>query len=289
MDSLRYWVLEMHVDGFRFDLATSLARDFRAMNRLSAFFDVIQQDPIISQVKLIAEPWDVGDGGYRVGKFPPYWSEWNGKYRDCVRDFIFGRERTMAEFAYRFTGSSDLYENTGRRPFASVNFITSHDGFTLSDLVSYEQKHNEANLNNNQDGVDYNHSWNCGVEGQTNDPKILSFRAKEKRNFLTSLFLSQGTPMILGGDEIGRTQKGNNNAYCQDNEISWYNWQAKDNEFLHFTQELIKFRLAHYVFKRRGWFYGRAIHSSDIEDIAWFIPNGNETTDEIGNQILLKL
>jgi isoamylase len=283
MDSLRYWILEMHVDGFRFDLATTLARDLHEMNRLSAFFDIIQQDPVISQVKLIAEPWDIGDKGYQVGKFPPYWSEWNGKYRDCVRDFIFGREQIVAQFAHRFTGSSDLYENTGRKPFASINFVTAHDGFTLQDLVSYNQKHNEANGENNKDGSDDNRSWNCGFEGVTSDPTINALRAKQKRNFLTVLFLSQGVPMLLGGDEIGRTQRGNNNCYCQDNELSWYDWKNMDNDLLEFIRNLIKFRLSHAVFKRRGWFYGRNLRGGGIEDIGWFTPDGNEMSDENWN------
>lgn len=280
MDSLRYWVLEMHVDGFRFDLATALARGLHDIDRLSAFFDVIQQDPVISQVKLIAEPWDVGEGGYQVGKFPPFWSEWNGKYRDSVRDFLFGKEQTISQFAHRFTGSSDLYENTGRKPFASINFITAHDGFTLTDLVSYNQKHNEANGNNNKDGNDDNHSWNCGIEGPTDNAEIIALRAQEKRNFLTTLFLSQGVPMLLGGDEIGRSQQGNNNCYCQDNDMSWYNWQTQDNDLLNFTSELIKFRLSHPIFKRRGWFYGRSLRGSGIEDIGWFMPNGSEMSEE---------
>lgn len=280
MDSLRYWILEMHVDGFRFDLASILARDLQDVNRLAAFFDIIQQDPVISQTKLIAEPWDLGQDGYQVGKFPPFWSEWNGKYRDTVRDFLFSKDQTIAQFAYRFTGSSDLYENTGRKPFASVNFITAHDGFTLADLVSYNQKHNENNGDNNKDGTDENHSWNCGSEGPTNDPAINALRFREKRNFLTTLFLSQGIPMLLGGDEIGRTQLGNNNCYCQDNKTSWYDWQNQDTILLTFTRELIKFRNEHPVFKRRGWFHGRAIHGSSVLDIGWLLPNGKEMSDE---------
>jgi len=280
MDALRYWILEMHVDGFRFDLAPILARDLQEVNRLSAFFDIIQQDPVISQVKLIAEPWDLGEDGYQVGKFPPFWSEWNGKYRDTVRDFLFSKDQTIAQFANRFTGSSDLYENTGRKPYASINFVSAHDGFTLHDLVSYNQKHNEANGNNNQDGNDDNHSWNCGFEGPTNDQTINALRLKEKRNFLTALFLSQGIPMLLGGDEIGRTQRGNNNCYCQDNEISWYNWQNIDATWLQFIRDLIQFRVAHPVFRRRGWFYARSIHGSEVLDISWFLPNGNEMSDE---------
>ena len=224
MDSLRYWVTEMHVDGFRFDLASTLARELHAVDRLSAFFDILHQDPILSQIKLIAEPWDVGEGGYQVGNFPVGWAEWNGKYRDTIRRYIKGDGGQMAELAYRLTGSSDLYSTSGRRPFASVNFITAHDGFTLHDLVSYNDKHNEANGENNQDGTNDNDSWNCGVEGPTNDPAILELRERQKRNLLTLLFLSQGVPMLCGGDEIGRTQRGNNNAYCQDNEMSWFDW-----------------------------------------------------------------
>ena len=227
MDSLRYWVIDMHVDGFRFDLAATLARELHDVDRLSAFFDIIQQDPVISQVKLIAEPWDVGEGGYQVGNFPPLWSEWNGKYRDSVRDFWRGTDQTLAEFAYRFTGSSDLYEGTARKPYASINFITAHDGFTLRDLVSYHEKHNEANGEDNRDGESHNRSWNCGVEGETDDPRVLALRNRQVRNFLTTLMTSQGVPMLLGGDEIGRTQHGNNNGYCQDNEISWYDWERR--------------------------------------------------------------
>ena len=224
MDSLRYWVVECHVDGFRFDLASALARGLYDVDRLSAFFDVIHQDPVLSQVKLIAEPWDVGPGGYQVGNFPVLWSEWNGIYRDVMRDFWRG-EASVGEFASRLTGSSDLYEDDGRHPFASINFITAHDGFTLRDLVSYNDKHNEANLEDNRDGTDDNRSWNCGVEGETDDPEINALRARQQRNFLTTLILSQGTPMLLGGDEFGRTQHGNNNAWCQDNEISWFDWE----------------------------------------------------------------
>lgn len=283
MDSLRYWILEMHVDGFRFDTAPTLARGLHDVDRLSAFFDIIQQDPVISTVKLIAEPWDVGNGGYQVGKFPPFWSEWNGKFTLCIRDFIFGKEQMISQLAHRVTGSSDLYENTGSKPFASINFVTCHDGFTLQDLVSYNQKHNEANGDNNTDGINENHSWNCGAEGPTGDNGINALRAKEKRNFLTVLFLSQGTPMLLSGDEIGHSQLGNNNCYCQDNAMSWYNWQNQDKELLHFTSKMIKFRLAHPVFKRRGWFYGRSLHGSGIEDISWFMPNGNEMSDDDWN------
>jgi glycogen operon protein len=280
MDSLRYWILEMHVDGFRFDLAATLARELHDVDRLSAFFDLIQQDPVISQVKLIAEPWDVGEGGYQVGNFPPLWSEWNGKYRDCVRDFWKGEDRTLGEFAYRLTGSSDLYAGTGRRPFASINFITAHDGFTLHDLVSYNEKHNEANGEENRDGESHNRSWNCGAEGPTEDRGILELRARQKRNFLATLLLSQGVPMLLGGDEIGRTQKGNNNSYCQDNEISWFDWNAADQELLEFSRRLIEIQKKHPVFRRRRFFQGKPIHGSDVKDIAWFTPDGKEMTEE---------
>ncbi|MFO7803256.1 MAG: glycogen debranching protein GlgX [Desulfovermiculus sp.] len=280
MDSLRYWVLDMHVDGFRFDLASTLARELHDVDRLSAFFDIIQQDPVISQVKLIAEPWDVGEGGYQVGNFPPVWSEWNGKYRDCVRDFWRGEDQTLGELAYRFAGSPDLYENTSRLPFASINFITAHDGFTLQDLVAYNEKHNEDNGEDNQDGESFNRSWNCGVEGFTEDPEILDLRARQQRNFLTTLFLSQGVPMLLGGDEMGRTQQGNNNAYCQDNEISWYDWENIDQELLEFTRRLIGFRLNHPVFRRRRWFQGRSIHGSQTSDIAWFTLEGKQMDED---------
>ncbi len=280
MDSLRYWVVEMHVDGFRFDLASTLARELHDVDRLSAFFDLIQQDPVISQVKLIAEPWDVGEGGYQVGNFPPVWTEWNGKYRDCVRDFWRGEDQTMGEFAARFTGSSDLYENTSRLPYASINFITAHDGFTLRDLVTYEQKRNEANGEDSRDGEDHNRSWNCGVEGPTDDPQVNELRARQQRNFLATLLLSQGVPMLLGGDEIGRTQQGNNNAYCQDNELSWYDWEDLDESLFDFTRRLIKLRKRHPVFRRRGWFQGRPIHGSEVDDIAWFTPDGDEMAEE---------
>ncbi|MFH7326641.1 glycogen debranching protein GlgX [Desulfurivibrio sp. C05AmB] len=279
MDSLRYWVLEMHVDGFRFDLAATLARELHEVDRLSAFFDVIQQDPVISQVKLIAEPWDLGEGGYQVGKFPPLWSEWNGKYRDCVRDYWRGQDQTMAEFAGRLTGSSDLYENTGRRPYASINFVTAHDGFTLRDLVSYNEKHNEANGEENRDGTDDNRSWNCGAEGPSDDPAVNDLRARQQRNFLATLFLSQGVPMLLGGDEIGRSQGGNNNAYCQDNEISWFNWEQADGELLDFSRRLLRFYREHPVFHLRGWFQGRPIRGVGVSDIAWFNPEGREMED----------
>ena len=280
MDSLRYWVLEMHVDGFRFDLAAALARELHDVDRLSAFFDLIQQDPVISQVKLIAEPWDVGEGGYQVGNFPPVWTEWNGKFRDCVRDFWRGEDQTLGELAARFTGSSDLYENTSRLPYASINFVTAHDGFTLSDLVSYNEKHNEANGESNQDGESHNRSWNCGVEGPADDPDILGLRARQKRNFLVTLFLSQGVPMLLGGDEIGRTQKGNNNAYCQDNELSWYDWESVDQDLLDFCQRLVHYRKDHPVFRRRRWFQGRPIHGSEVKDIAWFTLHGEQMAEE---------
>jgi isoamylase len=280
MDSLRYWILEMHVDGFRFDLAATLARELHDVDRLSAFFDIIQQDPVISQVKLIAEPWDVGEGGYQVGNFPPLWSEWNGKYRDHVRDYWRGAEGTLDEFAYRFTGSSDLYALTGRRPSASINFVTAHDGFTLRDLVSYDEKHNEANGEGNNDGESHNRSWNHGVEGPTDNPEINALRARQQRNFLTTLFLSQGIPMLLGGDEMGRTQGGNNNAYCQDNEISWFDWEHVDEPLLEFTSRLIAFRHAHPVFRRRRWFLGRAIHGEGVRDIGWFRPDGELMSHE---------
>jgi len=282
MDSLRYWVQEMHVDGFRFDLASALARELYEVDSLAAFFDIIHQDPVLSNVKLIAEPWDIGEGGYQVGNFPLLWSEWNGKYRDTVRDFWRARERTLAEFAYRFTGSSDLYQANGRLPHASINFITAHDGFTLRDLVSYDEKHNEANGENNRDGESYNRSWNCGVEGETDDPEILALRAKQQRNFLTTLMLSQGVPMLLGGDEMGRSQGGNNNAYCQDNEISWFHWHLcnQQKDLLDYTRSLIQFRHQHPVFRRRNWFQGRAIHGSGVSDIGWYNPDGTQMTEK---------
>jgi isoamylase len=280
MDSLRYWVLEMHVDGFRFDLASALARELHDVDRLSAFFDIIQQDPVISQVKLIAEPWDVGEGGYQVGNFPPVWTEWNGKYRDCVRDFWRGEDQTMGEFAARFTGSSDLYENTSRLPYASINFITAHDGFTLHDLVSYNDKHNMANGEKNRDGEDYNRSWNCGEEGETGNPEIRRLRHRQMRNFLATLLLSQGVPMLLGGDELGRSQQGNNNAYCQDNDISWYDWETVDESLHYFCRKLIQYRKDHPVFRRRGWFHGRSIHGSEVDDIKWFTMEGEQMAEE---------
>jgi glycogen operon protein len=278
MDSLRYWVTEMHVDGFRFDLASTLARELYAVDRLSAFFDLVQQDPIVSQVKLIAEPWDVGEGGYQVGNFPPQWSEWNGRYRDTIRDFWRGEPATLAEFGYRFTGSSDLYQADSRRPTASVNFVTAHDGFTLADLVSYNDKHNEANGEGNRDGESFNRSWNCGAEGPTDDPEVLALRARQRRNLVTTVLLSQGVPMLLGGDEIGRTQGGNNNAYCQDNEVSWFDWDHVDEEFAEWVRRVAGLRRAHAVLRRRRWFQGRKIR--DTEDLAWFRPDGATMTDD---------
>ncbi|MFR9804468.1 glycogen debranching protein GlgX [Pseudonocardia sp. RS010] len=281
MDSLRYWVLEMHVDGFRFDLATALAREFYEVDRLAAFFDLVQQDPVVSQVKLIAEPWDVGPGGYQVGNFPPLWTEWNGRYRDAVRDFWRNRPGTVGEFASRLTGSSDLYESSGRRPYSSINFVTAHDGFTLHDLVSYEHKHNEANGEDNHDGHDDNRSWNCGVEGPTDLPEIVALRERQKRNLLTTLFLSQGVPMLCHGDELGRTQGGNNNAYCQDNDISWIDWEraAGFAGLTEFTARLARLRREHPVFRRRRFFQGRPVRGTDLEDIAWLTPSGQPMTD----------
>jgi isoamylase len=282
MDSLRYWVLDMHVDGFRFDLASALARELHDVNRLGAFFDIIHQDPVLSQVKLIAEPWDLGEGGYQVGNFPPGWTEWNGKFRDNIRDYWRGEGGVVGELAYRLTGSSDLYERHGRRPVASINFITAHDGFTLLDLVSYNAKHNEANLEDNRDGEDHNRSWNCGVEGPTKRNEIKALRARQQRNFLTTLFLSQGVPMLLAGDEINRTQGGNNNAYCQDNEISWIDWDldSEDRALLAFVQQLIQIRSAHPVFRRRHFFQGRAIKGESIKDIIWLTPEATEMSEE---------
>jgi len=282
MDSLRYWVSEMHVDGFRFDLASALARDGTGVNKFHAFFKVIEQDPVLSQVKLIAEPWDVGDGGYQVGNFPVPFSEWNGKYRDAVRSFWKGDEGRIGEMGYRLTGSPDLYQHTGRRPYASINFVTAHDGFTLSDLVSYDKKHNELNGDSNNDGDNNSLSWNCGVEGPTDDAQINALRERQRRNFLTTLFLSQGVPMLTGGDEWGRSQKGNNNAYCQDNEISWFDWtrDEKQNQFLQFTRRLIWFRKAHPVFRRPKFFRGRRIRASEIRDVMWFNPGGSEMSEE---------
>ncbi|MGH4006671.1 MAG: glycogen debranching protein GlgX [Pseudonocardiaceae bacterium] len=281
MDSLRYWVTEMHVDGFRFDLASTLAREFYDVDRLSTFFDLVQQDPVISQVKLIAEPWDVGPGGYQVGNFPPLWTEWNGKYRDTVRDFWRGEPGTLGEFGFRLTGSSDLYQADGRRPYASINFVTAHDGFTLTDLVSYNDKHNEANGEDGRDGADDNRSWNCGVEGPTDDPEVLALRAKQRRNLLATLLLSQGVPMLLHGDELGRTQQGNNNVYCQDNELSWVDWDSVDEELRTFTAALIAMRREHPVFRRRRFFAGRPIRGGDeLRDIAWFTESGEEMTEQ---------
>jgi len=281
MDSLRYWVIEMHVDGFRFDLAATLARQFHEVDKLSAFFDLVQQDPVISQVKLIAEPWDVGEGGYQVGNFPPQWSEWNGHYRDTVRDVWRGQPAVVGELASRLTGSSDLYQADSRRPSASVNFVTAHDGFTLADLVSYNEKRNEANGEDGNDGENHNRSWNCGAEGPTDDPEVLALRARQQRNLLTTLLLSQGVPMLLGGDEVGRTQRGNNNAYCQDNEISWYDWENCDAELLAFTTNLIALRRQHPVFCRRRWFQGRPLRGT--ADILWLNPDGTEMTEQDWN------
>jgi glycogen operon protein len=280
MDSLRYWVLEMHVDGFRFDLAATLARELHDVDRLSAFFDLVQQDPVLSQVKLIAEPWDVGEGGYQVGNFPVLWSEWNGKYRDNVRDYWRGEPATLGEFAFRFTGSSDLYQEDGRRPYASINFVTAHDGFTLEDLVSYNEKHNEANGEGNRDGENHNRSWNCGVEGPSDDLAIRALRDRQKRNLLATLLLSQGVPMLLGGDELGRTQNGNNNGYCQDNDLSYFDWSSVDESLLHFTARLIELRAAHPVFRRRRWFLGHPIKAAGLTDIAWFRPDGNQMSPQ---------
>jgi glycogen operon protein len=285
MDSLRYWITEMHVDGFRFDLASTLARELHSVNKLGAFFDIIHQDPIISQVKLIAEPWDLGEGGYQVGNFPILWSEWNGKYRDCVRKFWKGDGGVVSEFATRFCGSSDLYEWSSRRPHASVNFITCHDGFTLEDLVSYDNKHNEANGEDNRDGANDNISWNCGVEGPTDDPKILDLRARKKRSMLTTLLLSQGVPMLLAGDELGQTQNGNNNAYCQDNEITWLNWNLDDRQkmLLKFTQRVTQVLSEEPVFQRRRFFHGRPIEGEGAPDIAWVNPDGTEMKADAWN------
>ncbi|MDT5204664.1 MAG: isoamylase [Mycobacterium sp.] len=283
MDSLRYWVTEMHVDGFRFDLAATLAREFYDVDRLSAFFELVQQDPTVSQVKLIAEPWDVGPGGYQVGNFPPQWTEWNGKFRDTVRDYWRGEAATLGEFASRLTGSADLYEHTARRPVASINFVTAHDGFTLRDLVSYNEKHNEANGEDNNDGESNNQSWNCGVEGPTDDPGVNELRSRQQRNFLATTLLSQGVPMISHGDEIGRTQNGNNNGYCQDNEITWVHWDKADTELLEFAQAVSALRAAHPVFRRRRFFQGVPVRRRGTEglpDISWFRPDGSEMSDE---------
>jgi isoamylase len=286
MDSLRYWVLEMHVDGFRFDLASALARELYDVNKLSAFFDIVHQDPVLSQVKLIAEPWDLGEGGYQVGNFPVLWTEWNGRYRDNVRRFWRGDGGQVSEFATRLAGSSDLYEHSGRRPYASINFITSHDGFTLQDLVSYNDKHNEANGDNNSDGDNNNFSWNCGVEGPTDDPAVNALRERQKRNFVATLLLSQGVAMIRGGDELSRTQRGNNNAYCQDNEISWFNWKldGAQADFLEFCRYAIHLWREHPVFRRRQFFQGRRIRGAEVKDLTWFEPSGQEMTDEAWNK-----
>jgi isoamylase len=283
MDSLRYWVTEMHVDGFRFDLASTLAREFYDVDRLSAFFELVQQDPIVSQVKLIAEPWDIGPGGYQVGNFPPQWTEWNGKYRDTVRDFWRGEPSTLGEFASRITGSADLYEHSGRRPVASINFFTAHDGFTLHDLVSYNEKHNDANGENNNDGESHNRSWNSGVEGPTDDPAVLAIRAKQQRNFLATLLLSQGVPMILHGDELGRTQQGNNNTYAQDSELSWIDWANADQSLIEFTAAVSRLRKEHPTFRRSRFFDGRPVRrgaGEPLTDIAWLTAEGAEMAPE---------
>lgn len=286
MDSLRYWVQEMHVDGFRFDLASALARELHAVDKLGAFFDIIHQDPIISRVKLIAEPWDLGEGGYQVGNFPVGWTEWNGKYRDAVRAFWQGEGGLIGELASRLTGSSDLYAHNGRRPYASINFVTCHDGFTLQDLVSYNEKHNEANGEDNRDGENNNRSWNCGVEGPTDDPEVLALRARQKRNLIATLLLSQGVPMLRAGDELSHSQGGNNNAYCQDNAISWLDWKldAEDLSFLDFVRRILALRREHPIFRRRHFFQGRPIHGEDVKDIAWLKPDGREMTDLEWNQ-----
>ncbi len=286
MDSLRYWVTEMHVDGFRFDLAATLAREFYDVDKLSSFFELVQQDPVVSRVKLIAEPWDVGPGGYQVGNFPPQWTEWNGKYRDTVRDFWRGEPAALGEFASRLTGSADLYEHSGRRPVASINFVTAHDGFTLRDLVSYNEKHNEANGEDNRDGESHNRSWNCGVEGPTDDPEVLALRSRQQRNLLASLLLSQGVPMILHGDELGRTQDGNNNAYCQDAPLTWVHWDEVDEDLIDFTGRLSKLRQEHPVFRRRRFFDGRPAETSEGEwlpDVVWLDSDGTPMTDEDWN------
>ncbi|GAA4624895.1 glycogen debranching protein GlgX [Cellulomonas oligotrophica] len=287
MDSLRYWVTEMHVDGFRFDLAATLARQFHEVDRLSAFFDLVQQDPVISQVKLIAEPWDLGDGGYQVGGFPPLWTEWNGRYRDTVRDFWRGEPSTLGEFASRLSGSSDLYEHSGRRPIASINFVTAHDGFTLHDLVSYNDKHNDANGEGGRDGESHNRSWNCGVEGETDDPQVRELRARQRRNFLATMLLSQGVPMLAHGDELGRTQGGNNNGYCQDNEVTWVDWDLDEERLalLEFTRRVVHLRRDHPVFRQRRFFAGAPEHGgeSELRDIAWLTPSGQHMQAEAWN------
>ncbi|WP_248243067.1 glycogen debranching protein GlgX [Microbacterium kunmingense] len=283
MDSLRYWVLDMHVDGFRFDLASTLAREFYDVDRLATFFELVQQDPVVSQVKLIAEPWDVGPGGYQVGNFPPQWTEWNGKYRDTVRDFWRGEPQALGEFASRLTGSADLYEHSGRRPVASINFVTAHDGFTLRDLVSYNEKHNDANGEDNNDGESHNRSYNHGVEGPTDDPDVLTMRARQQRNFIATLMLSQGVPMLLHGDELGRTQQGNNNGYAQDNELTWVHWDAVDQPLLEFTAALARLRREHPTFRRSRFFNGRPVRREEgarIPDIVWLRPDGSEMQPE---------
>ncbi|WP_313404768.1 glycogen debranching protein GlgX [Aeromicrobium sp.] len=297
MDSLRYWVTEMHVDGFRFDLAATLAREFYDVDKLATFFELVQQDPVVSQVKLIAEPWDVGPGGYQVGNFPPQWTEWNGLYRDTVRDFWRGEPATLGEFASRIAGSSDLYQDNGRRPYASINFVTAHDGFTLNDLVSYNDKHNEANGEDGRDGADDNRSWNCGVEGPTDDEEVLELRRRQRRNLMATLLLSQGVPMVLHGDELGRSQGGNNNVYCQDNEVSWVDWdsRAEERALLEFTSALAAFRQRHPVFRRRRFFEGKPVRKADeLRDIEWFTPSGDEMEeqnweDELGKSIAVFL
>ncbi|CAN5910963.1 glycogen debranching protein GlgX [soil metagenome] len=289
MDSLRCWIEEIHVDGFRFDLASSLARGLHEVDRLGAFFDLIQQDPVVSRVKLIAEPWDIGEGGYQVGNFPPLWSEWNGKYRDWIRDYWRGEPHSLPELGTRLTGSGDLYQDDGRWPHASINFVTAHDGFTLRDLVSYNEKHNEANGEDSRDGESHNRSWNCGAEGETQDANVLRLRRRQQRNFLATLFLSQGVPMLVGGDELGRTQGGNNNAYCQDNEVSWFDWKNADHDLLEFTKALAQLRRTHPAFRRRGWFQGKPIRSgakglSGLPDIEWFSLDGTEMSDHDWNE-----
>jgi isoamylase len=283
MDSLRYWVTEMHVDGFRFDLASTLAREFYDVDKLSTFFELVQQDPVVSQVKLIAEPWDVGPGGYQVGNFPPQWTERNGKYRDTVRDFWRGEDASLGEFASRLTGSADLYGHTARRPVASINFVTAHDGFTLRDLVSYNEKHNEANGEDDNDGESNNQSWNCGAEGPTDDPEINALRGRQQRNCLATILLSQGVPMICHGDELGRTQNGNNNAFCQDSELTWIDWETVDTDLIEFTRAVAAIRAAHPVFRRRRFFNGiplRRRGSEGIPDVSWSRPDGSEMSDE---------
>jgi glycogen operon protein len=285
MDSLRYWVTEMHVDGFRFDLASTLARELHDVDRLSAFFDIIHQDPILSTIKLIAEPWDVGEGGYQVGNFPDLWTEWNGRYRDAVRRYWKGDQAVAAELGFRLTGSSDLYELSGRRPHASINFVIAHDGFTLHDLVSYDKKHNEANGEQGRDGSDNNDSWNCSVEGETENPEVIELRERQKRNFLTTLMVSQGVPMICHGDELGRTQRGNNNAYCQDNELTWLDWSLDERKraLLDFTQRVIALRHEQPVLRRRRFFSGGYVRGSGLKDIVWFRPDGQEMTGDDWN------